>query len=255
MKYRLTAAVIATGVLLLGGVAGCSSSGGSGDQSPSPQQTAEATPNGVQDLPADQILERARAAAAAASSVTVKAATEQDGQQVNFDLTVTNNGAQGTFETSTVGSLQLVTTPEMIYIKGDEDFNTSYGGAAGAKLLEGKWLGIPSDDPQAASFTGFGDIKTFTENVLQTEATTFTKEGTKEIDGVPAVGIKGDQGTLWVATEGEPYPLSVTPPADEKGSLTMTGWNAPVTITPPPTEEVVDLSQLGASTSPSPTES
>lgn len=252
MKYRSTAMAIVTGVLLVGGVSACSS-GGSPTPTTSPEPTVSATPNGVQDLPADQILEKTRAAASGASSVTVKADVPQEGQQVSFDLTVTNNGAQGTFTTSQVGELQLITTPDMTYIKGDDNFNKSYGGDAAVTLLSGKWLGVPSSDPQASSFSGFSDIKSFVESILQTDAKSFTKEGTKDIDGVPCVGIKGDEGTLWVATVGEPFPMSVTPPEGQQGSLTLSGWNAPVTITPPPAEEVVDISQL-KNASPSPTE-
>lgn len=258
MKHSTTAAVVTAGVLLVGGLGGCSSSGGSGGESPSPQQTATAaaTPNGVANLPAKEILDKARTAAESAASVNVKAATVQDGQKVNFDLTVSDNGAQGTFDNGNVGSLQLVATPDMIYVKGNDAFNQSYGGEAGAKLLAGKWLAIPADDPQAASFAGFSNVDALVGNLLQTDATSFTKEGTKDVDGVPTVGVKGDQGTLWVATVGEPYPLMVSAPEGEEGSLTMSAWNAPVTITAPPSEEVVDLSQLSAATgSPSPSSS
>jgi hypothetical protein len=254
MRYRVTIAAVTTGVLLLGGTAACSSGGSSTPSpSPSPVQSAEATPNGVEQLDAQQILQRAQTAAKAAESVKVSAQTQEEAGAMSFEITMAKTGAQGTV-TNAQGSLELIATEDTIFIKGDEKFNQAYGGQGGAALLQGKWLSIPSDNPQAQPFQGLVSLETFFQGLLTPE-TTPTKVTPKDVNGVRCVGLQTDSGTLWVATTGEPYPMAIEPPSGQQGNVTMTDWNAPVTISAPPQDQVVDITKLGASTSPSPSAS
>lgn len=254
MRNRATIAAVTTGVLLLGGTAACSSGGGTTPSpSASPVPSAEATPNGVEQLSADQILERASAAAKGAESVKVTAKTQEEAGEMSFEITMTKTGAQGTV-TNAQGSLELLATPDTIYIKGDAKFNESYGGQGGAALLEGKWLSIPADNPQATPFRGLVSLETFFDGLLTPESTP-TKVAPKDVNGVRSVGLKTDAGTLWVATTGEPYPVAIEPAEGQQGSVTMTDWNAPVTITAPPADQVVDVTKLGPSGSQSPSAS
>ncbi|ELS53864.1 hypothetical protein [Streptomyces viridochromogenes] len=76
-----------------------------------------------------------------------------------------------------------------------------------------------------------------------------TRGRTTAVDGVPALARKAEEGkdryTLYVATEGEPYPLrldSASP--DDLGTLTFSDFDVPVPAQAH-TGDVVDLDALG----------
>lgn len=240
MRSRTPVAVAAAALFILGGVAGCSTSTTSGTASESPS-AVEATPNGVQKLDAKEILADARKAAGAASSVTVAVVRDNAGTEIRTDLSLSADGSSGTLGQPDGQSVEVVGTADAIYVKGDA-FAQSLG-AENAAAVEGKWLMIPKDNPAAQSFAGLGSVKEFSDTTLAAPED-LKKLPVEEIDGMQAVGLESAQGTLWIATEGEPYPIKITAPKGQSGSLTMSGWNQPVTITPPPQDEVVDISTL-----------
>ncbi len=249
MQLRTPAALAVTSVLLLGGVAACSSSTSTSTESPtSVAPSAEATPNGVQKESADKILESAKAAAKEATSVKLAVVTDSDGTEVRTDLSISDAGSQGTLGQPDGASVEVVSTPDTIYVKGDA-FAQSLGGEAAAQT-QGKWVSIPTDNPAAQSFTGLNSIDSFVDNVLTTPKS-LTKGDEKDLNGTPAIALKSDQGTLWVATTGEPYPLQIDAPEGTKGQLTLTEWNVPVSISVPPADQVVDITSI-ASAAPSP---
>lgn len=239
MRSRTPVAVAAAALFILGGVAGCSTSTTSGTASESP--SAAATPNGVQKLDSKQILADSRAAAAAASSVTVAVVRDNAGTEIRTDLTLSSDGSNGTLGQPDGQSVEVIGTADAIYVKGDA-FAQSLG-TENAAAVQGKWLMIPKDNPAAQSFAGLGSVKEFADTTLSAPED-LKKLDVQDIDGMQAVGLESAQGTLWIATEGEPYPIKITAPKGQSGSLTMSGWNQPVTITPPPQDEVVDISTL-----------
>lgn len=236
------AAVVVVGALAL---TGCSSSGGSSGGESSAAPSVSATPNNIADMKADQILEESKAAAVAASSVKVVADIESTTSPTTLDLTFTQSGATGTIG-SGEGQFEMITTADSIYIKGDEAFNTTFGGEAAAQLLNGKWLQVPTDSEKAADFLPLASGKSFFESLMDSTSRELTvTDQTKDFGSVPAIGLEDDgQAMLWFATVGEPYPMAIEALGEETGSMTFSDWNAPVTITPPPTDEVVDVSTI-----------
>lgn len=243
MRSRTPVAVAAAALLVLGGAAGCSSSTTTSEPSESP--SAAATPNGVQKLEAKEILADSRDAAAAASSVTVVVERDNQGTQIRTDIALSTDGSTGTLGQPDGQSVEVVGTTDAIYVKG-EAFTQSLGPEAAA-ALGGKWLMIPKDNPAAQTFAGLGSVKEFADTTLAAPDD-LKKLPEQDIDGMQAVGLESAQGTLWIATEGEPYPIKITAPKGQSGSLTMSNWNQPVTITPPPQDEVVDISTLNLPT-------
>lgn len=246
MKLAKAAALLATGLLLAGGTTACSSNdSGGGDSSPTNQ--SEATANGVADLKPEQILKKAKTAATSASSVKVTTTSGEPTasaapQAADLDLTLSDKGAQGSITQAGTGTVEIIATADTVYIKGDDDFNKSYAGDEAADLLAGKWIGIPSDQPDAQAFAQFASLKSFFESLL-TPSSQMEKVDTENIGGTEAVGLKTQAGTLWIATTGEPYPVQIDQEGGS-GRVTMTDWNADVTVTAPDPEEVVDLSAL-----------
>ena len=214
-------------------LAGCGSS--SSSKGPS---------NGVASQSADQILASAKTATGNAKSVHVSGSTVTGGTPVTLDLSLSaGQGGTGTFSQSGL-SVQLIATPNTIYLKGTPAFWQKFGGSAASQLLAGKWLKAPASN---GSFSGIAQLADF-HKLLGTALAqhgTLAKSGTSTVNGQPVVAVKDTTqgGTLYVATTGQPYPveLAKTSGADS-GKLSFDQWNAPVTITPPSSS--IDLSQL-----------
>jgi hypothetical protein len=116
-------------------------------------------------------------------------------------------GAQADGTIQLVGQqLELRLVDDVFYLKADEAFWADNAGAEVAKLTVGKW------------FKGFG---------------------------LREHGGEGS-GTLYVAqSEKKAYPLLVEPVAKaDSAQATFSDWNAKVTVTAPPDDQVVDLDEL-----------
>lgn len=246
MRHRATMAAVAAGVLLLGGTAACSS-GGTPAPSPTPSPTASPTPNGVERLDAEQILERTSVAANAAESVKVKATTAAQTGEAVLEMSLTKTGSQG--KQSGTNQLEIIASDGTLYLKGDQTFNEAVAGPTRAPELEGKWVSVPANDPQASSFSSLTSSTAFFTSLLRAEGDP-KKVAPKEVDGVRCVGLQSQAGTLWVSTIGEPYPVAVEARQAGQGRVTLSDWNAAVTITPPPADQVIPASELQPATPP-----
>lgn len=255
MRYRATMAAVATLALLFGGAAACSSGSEPPPSSPSPSPAASPTPNGIDKLDAEQILERTSAAANAAESVRVNAQTQSQSGESVLEMSLTKTGSQG--RQSGQNTLEIISTDQTLYLKGDQTFNEAVAGPSRAPEIEGKWVSVPANDPQAASFSGLASSTAFFSSLLNAQGDP-KKVAPKDVEGVRCVGLQTEAGTLWVSTVGEPYPVAVEARQAGQGRVTMSAWNEPVTITAPPADEVVPASQFQPSPppgAPSPTAS
>lgn len=256
MPTRAPLAISAAALLALTTVSGCSSSSTTPEVSvsASPIPSSEATPNGIQEKDAEQILKTSRAAAEKASSVHVVIEQDNAGTAVRTDIQLSDQGSTGTLGQPDGQTAEVVGTSDAVYIKGSS-FAQQLGPDV-ATQVEGKWIKIPKDNPVAQSFAGLSSVQEFISTVLATPEK-LKKLPVKDVGGVPAVGLDSQQGSLWISTVGEPYPVEITAPEGQTGKMTLTEWNAPVTITPPPESEVVDISTLqsaqgGTAPAPSP---
>lgn len=222
--------------LAVGLVAGC----GGKPTTPAPVATtpSEAFPG----KSTAQIIEMAKSALAAAPSVHLKGTFIAEGKPMTIDLQYTS-GAEGVGTVSTEGeSFQIKKIGNDVYFKGDDAFMKSIIGddAAVAKLLKGKW--IKSSGSDAAEMAVFFNLS---DEIFEDVPTGLRRGDTGVINGIKALALvgSGDDGTIWIATEGLPYPLRLDGGAD--GTLDFTDYGANVDLTAPPASEVFDLSQLG----------
>lgn len=246
MRFALAVVI---GVVAAGGLTACG--GDSGE--PSPGESASAAspvgPVASSAAPADpeaqQLYDDARAAAEAATTVQVTGTVPTGKRVSQLDFTLTDAGAQGTMGRGD-SATQLILTPDTIYVKGSKAFNLQFAGKEASKVLEGKWLEVPTSDPATASFAVFSSLDAFTGQVLAAD-TQFTSGGTSEVDGVPATELVSAAGSVWVANDGAPYPVKIEPKTGE-GSLQFTDWNAEVDIQPPAESETVVMQDVAGET-------
>jgi hypothetical protein len=242
-----TVTLAATAAVLL---TGCQNNGNAEGDSPAPA-AASATPstaadNGVAALTADQILERARTALRGTTSYRIKGTMTSEGQRAALDFKTSGKDLSGSMATGPA-KVQLLAVGGQQYIKPNEQFWAMMGDPKKAKniakLMGDRWAKVPADQKDLAGLFNAASVDEVLDNSGKV-----TKGPTKEIDGVPAVGLVdngSDGGTLYIATVGEPYPLRIEAPKAGDGQITFSDFGATFAELKAPAEaEVVDFAEL-----------
>jgi hypothetical protein len=265
MKRRAAAAAAAFALVTGGAVlAGCGSSSSDTAASTAASDAAAQPPNGVEKLPAKEILTKSQAAAKAASSVTVMGTIAEGGEETSFDLVLGADASEGTFATNGV-ELSIVLVDGTSYFKVPGDGWATLLGSGGpegraageeiASQVGGNWLMLPADPeslgdaggalgPLLATFGSLFQKDAFLETMLTPEGGA-TVKGTGDVNGTPVVFLEDTtgEGTLAIQTVGDPYAVQVRSGSTEgSGEISFTNWNAPVNVTAP--TDVVDIGQL-----------
>ncbi|MDL4814220.1 hypothetical protein [Actinomadura opuntiae] len=205
---------------------------------PSPAPSA----NGVEKLPATEILSRARKAMVAARNVRLHGTFQDEGKAMALDFRYA--GPKRAVGDVTMGGqrISLVRIGRSIYLKGDDAFLRSVGGKGAVQLLAGKYLRTTSKDEGFAELAAFSDPAKFFPELLTPDGT--VSKGKQEvIAGTPAIALEdGTGGKLYVATRGEPHVLRLD--GGPGNRLDFDGYGTAVAITTPPAAQVVDISEL-----------
>ena len=234
MTRRAVAGGAALALLAGGGVlAGC----GSGyDAASGGGATAE--PNGIEKLPAKEIVTTSAAAMATASSVTVSGVFKgDDGPDMSLDLVLGTGVGEGTTSLNGKPLMEFRETGGKIYWKiTREGAEAILGPGDASKAIGGRWVVAPtsSDDNESLGPGEFGDKDALLASLVQ-EGATATTAGTGEVNGTPVVFVKtgsgADAATLAVQTLGEPYIVQVK--GEGTGDIRFSDWNVPVSVTAP----------------------
>ena len=237
-------------LLVVGAVGSILFAGCGGDvDNPGAPSTGAAT-SALEGLTADQVLARTKAAAASAKSVHVTGDIAEQGQSISIDLQLAGVARGAGTVIQDGGRIDLVRVGNDLYFKADDktlNRTVAEGNAEIVKLIGGRYIKASVDTEGFADFAGLLDFVEFVNGALSPDGTISRVDG-KPIDGVATVALKDNDATsgglLYVADSGEPYPLRIEP-VSGPGGVTMSDWNADVTITPPPADQVIDLSALG----------
>jgi hypothetical protein len=237
-------------------IAGC---GGSGSPAagggPSATPTTIAPPeNGVATLPGAQILTRAKAALAKATSVHVVGSLPGGGAELRFDVRI--RGTAGGYGAISLDNhkLEVIRIAQTAYLRGDEKFWVSeIGNASLAKRLAGRYVKASVNDPQLNQLVAFTNVATLAD-MLPKAGLPLTKRGRTVVDGVLTMALSDDdpteRGTVYVALQGQPYPvrLSATDAKTKAStSIDFTDYNRPVTLRAPKLSQIIDAKTLGGS--------
>ena len=249
MRRRLHAALLPAAVLALA-LAGC----GGGDDAKTPVAAKPPVTNGVDKLPATEILAKTKAAALAASSVHYTGGMDSDGQSVKFDVRASQVGdGQGDITFAGI-SFSMLRKGSDVFFKGDDSFYKQFSGAAGeaeaVKMLKGKYLKGSATDAKWSGLSSFTDSDDFLRSMFEEDDKTakYSVGEKKDVGGVAAVSIVQsgkNPGVMWVSLVGEPLPLRIEGgTGKDEGSLTFTDWNKPIEVTVPAEAEVIDPKNL-----------
>jgi hypothetical protein len=136
--------------------------------------------------------------------------------------------------------IRLIDVDRAVFVKGSKAFYTRFAGPKAAKLLQGKWIEGSVDHGSLASFAALADLDKVIDSTLSDHGT-LSPAGRATVRGKGAVGVTDatQDGTLYVATTGVPYPLEIVKSAAQAGSGARAGkivfdrWNKPVALAAP----------------------
>jgi hypothetical protein len=160
-----------------------------------------------------------------------------------FDIEIlAGRGARGSVSVGGA-SFDLIETSGTVYMRGNAAFYERIGGAVAARLLHGKWLKSAATGAKLAPLLHLTDLHGLIASSLAGHAG-LARAGRSVVNGVPVVGVtdaaKGE--TVYVATNGPPYPVEISKSGSTGGTIAFDGWGAPVLLEPP--THAIDISAL-----------
>ncbi|GAA3954398.1 lipoprotein [Actinomadura viridis] len=206
--------------------------------SPSPT----VTPNGVEKLPARDILARARKATTSAKSVRMHGRFKEGGEDYALDFRFSGR-TKSTGRFSQGGQhVDLTRIGKAVYIKGNDAFWKEIGGKGAAQLFSGKSIKTTATNRDFADLAAFTDRGGLLAELLKVKGGWDTgKTGT--VGGTPTVELVGPDGEkIHVATQGEPYLLLLD--GGSANRLEFSAYNEQVDVQAPPSGTVVDADKL-----------
>jgi len=229
-------AAVCCAVILVGATA-C----GTAHRGPSAPATPSEGP--LAGLTADQIARRAIADLAAVSSVRITGSVGQDGQTAFADLTLGTKGCQETFRIPGQGSFAMIAIGHTTWLKPDSQMLGMFP-ASVRRHAKGKYLQTPDVPGGMTNLCSLGEAASSFGSELKDLVT--VKITT--ISGRPALQLADKHHTTsaYVTMSARPELLRLDVSGQEH--VEFTGYNQPVTFTPPPADDTVTDAQLRALT-------
>jgi hypothetical protein len=207
--------------------------------------------NGIQDLPAKQIEQKARAAVRKADSVRLSGTIVAKGHTYRLEMRLKDSGAIGQVATKGGETFSLLRVEKDLYLKAGAGFwvdqekgdkgEPSEADRAAAQKLEGQYVKVPGGDPAYDRLSGFAQMDLLLEGLLVLSGERETGERS-EVDGVRAVQViagGGGGGAIAVSLEGTPFPLRLTR-AGGAGTVELDEWNKGFDVHAPKDDNIVD---------------
>lgn len=214
--------------------------------------------NGVGKLSAEQIEDKAKAAAGAAASVHLSGTLVSGGKSFALDMRLGKDGGSGEVK-SQEDTFQVLRVGEQLYLKASAAF---WGKSDSAGKLGDKYVKVPESDPTYKQFRGFTDMHVLLDGLLGLDGKLAKEDDYTKVGHTRAVLVtadKGRGGKLSVSLEGTPYPLRLER-AGGAGQVELAEWGKTFPLEAPAQDQTVDYGtqmpttkdQSGAGPGPSP---
>jgi len=181
-----------------------------------------------------------------ATSVHVNGSVTDNGAPVGLNLGINRAGDMSGTISEHGANLNLVSTSGKVFVKVTPELLKQYRApSAACSLVCGKWFQLPPK--QASQVTSQLTMANLTgEAAAGSVQPKVTETGTGTVNGQPTWVLKGQNGTkVDVMQQSTPYPVQVTPPGGKnQGVVTYSKWNSVPQPKAPPSNEVINLSNL-----------
>ncbi|MFF6789852.1 hypothetical protein ACFY9C_12295 [Streptomyces filamentosus] len=258
-RPRLRAAAVVCAAVAVAGPAPAAA-WAAAPQTPARAPAPAPSPDPFDGLAPDRIADRAVAATRSADSLRMTGRVVADGQRLDVDFSVDDQGSCKGRVGIDDGTAELRRLDGITYMKGDEAFwrtsMTSQGVpesqiAPVIELIQGRWLKIAPGQAGSGDLSEVCDLDSLLDGLGKdgSDRAGLTRGPDAEVDGTPVATLVekdgGETTTVSVAQEGEPYIREVVRTGgDEPGTVTLSDFDRPVKVTAPPAGETVDLSRL-----------
>ena len=180
---------------------------------------------------------------------------KDSGQEIDYNMTLADGkGCEGTFAEQGMGSFKILEIGSAVWILPSETFLKKNGASDPAVLdvVNGKWLKFDK-----ASSSGLGSLasictaSSLTSHLPAVSAGSdtagLTKAGETTFHGERVLKIteQGEPGAIYVSDTARPDIVTFDDPSSGNGSVVLSGYDAPVTLTAPPADQVLDGSRYG----------
>jgi hypothetical protein len=231
-----------------------SSSQGEGGQESTDGESGES----LASLPPEEIADRAQQALQSASSLRMRTlGDDPEVVGVGLDLHMDQEGScVGSVTQPGAGSVELlVRADDEVWMKPDTQFwqsQLAVGDAGVLSLLDGSYLYGHTSDPEMSQLAGTCSLAALQADVESDDGSGGPdRVGPEtEYNGIPVITLTGpdedgNEVTMLVATEGEPYPMLIR--GQENGTETeieLSRYNEPVEFEEPPADQVLNVADF-----------
>lgn len=213
---------------------------------PTPTPTKAATSaDSISRLSAAAILKKAQGAAKAANSVRMKGSLTDGKDRMVLDVRLAKAGGHGTI-TINGAAMTVMVIGRTAYLKLSDKFwrtqtKTQAEADAVVALIAGRWIKTSLNDKELGELAVFGSKTEFFDTLFEPSGK-LRKTAPRTVDGVPSVGLRDPDGTLWVDTAtARPVRLE----SSSADALSFSDYNnIPLPKAPPP-NQVIDGKALG----------
>jgi hypothetical protein len=230
VRRRISAVILAATLVAAGGVlTGCGS-----DAPPA---------NGVESLGASDLLSKSLAAADAQTSMRMVTKGKRGTLDFVVDMKLRRDGGASGSVLIGKETVSVVTTKTDVFLKADKAYWETQMDPKFAAALGSMWVKAPVTSKTFATFANLGSYDGILSTFLKPSGPA-TTGGVSRIASQQAVQVVSDQGSVWVATEGNPLPVQADVPTT--GDVTRFGeWGTTVDVPVPSIADTVDLGSLG----------
>ncbi|UED85767.1 hypothetical protein [Streptomyces profundus] len=257
-RTRVAAAAMATAAMVA--LAGCSSDDSNDEETPStdsestpeeePEDEAPEAGGSFGDLEADEIGDQALDALLGADSLRMAGSVEQAGDEISLDLHLSREGdCAGSVSVASQGSFEIIKLGDEVWMKPDTTFWQTAVGTADQEILtqiDGFYLYGPANEAPMNSSAESCNLETFLGSIGATSSIGLTKGEETDVNGTPVLTLHdGEDATILVASEGEPYPLRIESSDPSAPSvIDFSAFDEPVPTDQPAAEEVITIEDL-----------
>jgi hypothetical protein len=204
--------------------------------------------------PADEIVKGAKSDMSDLDAVRVAGSMSSDGQEIKLDIQASADGDCTGSIGAAGGSAELLGVSGKTWMKPDEAFwRASVGDSADQiiSLVGDKWVVIPEDED---SLNTFCDVDDLLDELLKDEdsGSTYSKQGTDEVDGDDVVKIDNEDkeegtSTGYVLVDDPHYLVKIEKTeGEDTGSVTFSEFDEEFEVEAPADDDVIDLDKLSS---------